>query len=109
MGKLNEKKRVLKTSKRRKLNRPLIRCSGIYRMDADELTFEAFKYYRKRFGRKVKKKENGVYHSWKCEEMFEKGMNGHKIRCDECAKYSKKVQRKKRNLKAKRKRENISN
>merc|ERR1711991_99640 len=61
------KKRSLRNSKRRKLNRPLIRCGGIYRMDADELTLEAFKYYRKRFGRKVKKKEDGVYHSWKCE------------------------------------------
>merc|ERR1711991_926760 len=53
--KLNIKKVHLKDSKRRKLNRPLIRCGGIYRMDADELTLEAFKFYRKRFGRKVKK------------------------------------------------------
>merc|ERR1711991_101182 len=60
--KLNKKKTVLRRSKRRKLNRPMIRCSGIYRMDADELTLEAFKFYRKRFGRKVRKKENGVYH-----------------------------------------------
>merc|ERR1711991_399722 len=55
-NKLNIKKRDLRRSKRRKLNRPMIRCGGIYRMDADELTLEAFKYYRKRFGRKVKKK-----------------------------------------------------
>merc|ERR1711991_1220724 len=53
--KLNEKKFNLRKSKRRKLNRPMIRCGGIYRMDADELTLEAFKFYRKRFGRKVKK------------------------------------------------------
>merc|ERR1711916_426124 len=65
--KLNEKRMNLRRSKRRKLNRPMIRCSGIYGMDADELTLEAFKYYRRRFGKKVKKKENGVYHSWKCE------------------------------------------
>merc|ERR1711991_1083308 len=71
--KLTEKKKDLRRSKRSKLNRPMIRCGGIYRMDADELTLEAFKFYRKRFGRKVKKKENGVYHSWKCEEKFEKG------------------------------------
>merc|ERR1711916_252763 len=70
--KLNKKKVHLKESKRRKLNRPMIRCGGIYRMDADELTLEAFKFYRKRFGRKVKRKENGVYHSWKCAEKFEK-------------------------------------
>merc|ERR1711916_251353 len=57
--KLIQKKCHLRDSKRRKLNRPMIRCGGIYRMDADELTLEAFKYYRKRFGRKVKKKENG--------------------------------------------------
>merc|ERR1711991_1184834 len=107
--KLIIKKRVLKDSKRRKLNRPMIRCGGIYRMDADELTLEAFKFYRKRFGRNVKKKENGVYYSWKCEEKFEKGINGHKIRCNECAKYSKKIQRKKNHLNEKRKRENISN
>merc|ERR1711991_1190513 len=107
--KLSIKKGVLKVSKRRKLNRPMIRCGGIYRMEADELTLEAFKYYRKRFGRKVKKKENGVYYSWKCEEKFEKGVNGHKIRCNECAKYSKKIQRKKNHLNVKRKRENISN
>merc|ERR1711991_814081 len=50
--KLITKKGVLKDSKRRKLNRPMIRCGGIYRMDADELTLEAFKYYRRRFGRK---------------------------------------------------------
>merc|ERR1711991_1191481 len=37
------KKKVLRRSKRRKLNRPMIRCGGIYRMDADELTLEAFK------------------------------------------------------------------
>jgi len=107
--KLNIKKRVLKDSKRRKLNRPMIRCGGIYRMDADELTLEAFKFYRKRFGRKVKKKENGVYHSWKCEEKFEKGRNGNKIRCNECAKYSKKIMKKKDSLTRKRKRENIPN
>jgi len=107
--KLNIKKKVLKTSKRRKLNRPMIRCGGIYRMDADELTLEAFKFYRKRFGRKVKKKENGVYHSWKCEEKFEKGRNGNKIRCNECAKYSKKIMKKKDSLTRKRKRENIPN
>merc|ERR1711991_811307 len=87
--KLIDKKKTLRDSKRRKLNRPMIRCSGIYRMDADELTLEAFKFYRKRFGRKVKKKEDGVYYSWKCEEKFEK-IGGPKIRCDECAKYSKK-------------------
>merc|ERR1711991_1100119 len=89
--KLNQKKLDLRVSKRRKLNRPMIRCGGIYRTDADELTLEAFKYYRKRFGRKVKKNENGVYHSWKCEEKFERGSNGHKIRCNECAKYSNKI------------------
>merc|ERR1711991_991502 len=44
--KLIDKKCKLRTSKRRKLNRPMIRCSGIYRLDADELTLEAFKYYR---------------------------------------------------------------
>merc|ERR1711991_1099500 len=106
--KLNDKKLNLRRSKRSKLNRPMIRCGGIYRIDADELTLEAFKFYRKRFGRKVKKKENGLYHSWKCEEKFEKGRTGKKIRCDECAKYSKKVQKKKGNLTRKRKRENIS-
>merc|ERR1711916_329648 len=105
--KLNQKKKDLRVSKRRKLNRPMIRCGGIYRMDADELTLEAFKYYRKRFGRKVKKKENGVYHSWKCEEKFEKKPG--KSRCNECAKYSKKVIQKRGNLNRKRKRENISN
>merc|ERR1711880_24561 len=106
--KLNKKKFDLKDSKRRKLNRPMIRCGGIYRMDADELTLEAFQFYRKRFGRKVKKKENGVYHSWKCEEKFEKGRTGNKIRCDECAKYSNKIRNKTRGLQGKRKRENIS-
>merc|ERR1711991_1048659 len=106
--KLNIKKMNLKDSKRRKLNRPMIRCGGIYRIDADELTLEAFKYYRKRFGRKVKRKENGVYYSWKCEGKFEKD-HGCRIRCNECAKYSKKIRQKKKSLKAKRKRENISN
>merc|ERR1711991_905505 len=106
--KLNQKKLVLRISKRSKLNRPMIRCGGIYQMDADELTLEAFKYYRKRFGRKVKRKENGVYHSWKCEEKFEKGRGG-KVRCDECAKYSKKVIQKRGDLNKIRKRENISN
>jgi len=108
-NKLIIKKNILKDSKRRKLNRPMIRCGGIYRMDADELTLEAFKFYRKRFGRKVKKKDNGVYHSWKCEKKFEKGRTGTKIRCNECAKYSKKIQMKKDSLTRKRKRENISN
>merc|ERR1711991_993494 len=106
--KLNEKKRALRKSKRRKLNRPMIRCGGIYRMDADELTLEVFKFYRKRFGRKVKKKENGVYHSWKCEETIEKD-HGRRVRCNECAKYSNKIRNKTRALTAKRKRENISN
>merc|ERR1711991_127867 len=107
--KLNQKKLDLRKSKRRKLNRPMIRCSGIYRIDADELTLEAFKVYRKRFGRKVKKKENGVYHSWKCEEKFEQVIGGRKIRCNECAKYSKKVIQKRGDLNKIRKRENISN
>merc|ERR1711991_238778 len=102
--KLSIKKVNLKISKRRKLNRPMIRCGGIYRMDADELTLEAFKFYRKRFGRKVKKKENGVYHSWKCEGKFEKD-SGTRIRCNECAKYSKKIKMKKDSLTRKRKRE----
>merc|ERR1711991_913465 len=106
--KLIMKKVHLKTSKRRKLNRPMIRCGGIYRMDADELTLEAFKFYRKRFGRKVKKKENGVYHSWKCEEKFEKD-HGNRTRCNECAKYSKKVMQKKNSLNVERKRENVGN
>merc|ERR1711991_131560 len=88
--KLNIKKKTLRRSKRSRMNRPMIRCGGIYRMDADELTLEALKFYRKRFGRKVKKKENGVYHSWKCEEMIEKDSRS-RIRCNECAKYSKKV------------------
>merc|ERR1711991_570650 len=79
-NKLTQKKKNLRNSKRRKLNRPLIRCGGIYRTDADELTLEAFKYYRKRFGRK-----------------------GTRIRCNECAKYSKKITLKKKTLKAKRK------
>merc|ERR1711991_414236 len=105
--KLTIKKKILKESKRRKLNRPMIRCGGIYRMDADELTLEAFKFYRKRFGRKVKKKENGVYHSWKCEEKFEKKPG--KIRCNECAKYSKKVKQKRGDLNRNRKRENRPN
>merc|ERR1711916_359034 len=105
--KLTIKKRDLRISKRRKLNRPMIRCGGIYRMDADELTLEAFKFYRKRFGRKVKKKDNGVYHSWKCEEKFEKRHG--KIRCNECAEYSKKIMVKKGHLNEKRKRENLSN
>merc|ERR1711880_4324 len=102
--KLNVKKTNLKDSKRRKLNRPMIRCGWIYRMNADELTLEAFKFYRKRFGRKVKKKENGVYHSWKCEETIEKD-HGRRVRCNECAKYSKKVIQKRGTLNRKRKRE----
>merc|ERR1711991_841647 len=105
--KLIIKKDNLKISKRRKLNRPMIQCTGIYRMDADELTLEAFKFYRKKFGRKVKKKENGVHYSWKCEEKFEKGRTGNKIRCNECAKYSKKVIQKRGDLNRVRKREKM--
>merc|ERR1711991_636831 len=72
----------------------MIRCGGIYRMDTDELTLEAFKFYRKRFGRKMKQKYYGVYYSWKCEQKFENRRGG-KVSCDKCAKYSKKKKKKK--------------